>query len=167
MPHRLDPVHTAKLVNRYFTPFGVVVVLCGIWAIGWNSITRWAFVVETCAVLANFGLTAASTRHSSWVRPIRYTRLGMNYALNIVLAFILMPQWPFIWLLFLVTVLAAAAYEGRRAALASASMVTMILFCSYYMHGPLRPAAQATLLCQALTLFAVGLFVSELINTHP
>ncbi len=161
--HRLR-METMRLVNRFMTPFATALVLAGVFFgdLGTN---------QSAMALALAGVTAAFNAYSiKWAAKspekfleIRNLRVVFNHTLNVWLIWLLLPHWPPIWMLFLLTMIAVGTYEGRDAVISHGVLLAGLLLLVAYLRGVDGARAWAAVSAEGATLIFAGLFCNRLV----
>ncbi len=161
--HRIR-LETMRLVNRYMTPFATVLVLAGVFFGGPSSGHSG---LALALVAATAGFNAYSVRLAARVPErfleIRNIRVVFNHTLNVWLVWLLLPHWPPIWMLFLLTIIAVATYEGRDAVISHGVLLAGLLLLVAYLRGLDGVQAWAAVGAQGATLIFAGLFLNRLV----
>jgi len=112
------------ILNYYFTPFAVILILLGLlFSQPDPAVTYASFGVLAAAFAANFWLGRNMYRFLRWSRHIRALTVWLNLAVSAVLFYMLVPYWAPMWLLFLTAPAASAMYMKK-------SQVFAVSLCS-------------------------------------
>lgn len=162
-PRRVEAVRLVELVNRYSTPFAILLVAMGIILsnpIGWAR--NLSITLLLAGVLLNIAVVAWLRRRpdsTPWLVPARMTA---NVLINISLVYVLGRFWPPLWLLLALTPLASAIYSDRRRTLVAATGVSAALAGVAWLHGASSPIEWGTAAAQAAFIVLVSLMVNDL-----
>jgi hypothetical protein len=151
------------LVNRYFTPFALLLVGMGL-ALSQPK----AWIAYSCVGILIFSFafnqgTAFLVRASgsvSW--QMAFIRLYTNLAVNVVLVYLLGGFWEPIWLLFVLTPVATALYGERRQVLSVAGGVAGLLLVTHGLRQLNAPVDWGKPLVEAIFILFLSLFVHDL-----
>ena len=61
----MKTLQKAQLVNFYFTPYALVLVLIGVWAVGWTFQAKLSLVLVGFTALSNLTLVDLAKLHAS------------------------------------------------------------------------------------------------------
>lgn len=151
------------LVNRYFTPFAVVLVGTGL---ALSQPKGW--VGPVCIGLLVFSsmfnlATARQARVSGQAsRRASYVRLVTNLAVNVGLVYMLGGYWTPTWLLFVLTPVATAVYSSRERTTAVSCAVAGLLLGTQVMRGYNAPVDWGQAVMEAAFIIFLSHFVNEL-----
>jgi hypothetical protein len=160
---RENQVKFVLIVNRYFTPFAILLVGFGLalsqphaWVM-WSSIGLVAF---TSAL--NIG-TASLVRARGGVSPgLAALRLYTNLGVNCILVYLLGGYWTPIWLLFVLTPAATALYGSRERTVWTSIGVAVLLLVSHAFRRLNAPVDWGVATVEALFMVFLALFLNEL-----
>jgi len=156
-----------KFVNRFFTPFAVLVVLSGV-LFGEPSL----FAVKISLSILSFTMlfNAATSYLSKALRDdmmlLSRVRLLVNFTMNVFLVFHLGMYWKPIWLLFVLTPVATAIYNTAERTLATCVITTIVLVLVYFVKGLSSAAEWGEVVNNLLFIYVISLFVNRLVRTY-
>lgn len=157
-------LETMRLVNRFMTPFATFLVLAGV---VFGAPPREHAALALALVAATSAFNAYSVRWAAKnpekFMDIRNLRIVLNHSFNVWLIWILLPHWPQIWILFLLTMIAVGTYEGRDAAISHGVLLAGLLALVAYFRGVAGAQAWAAVATQGATLVFAGLFCNRLV----
>ena len=153
------------LVNRYFTPYAVVLVLLGL-ALSQPQ----GYVGPLCIGLLvltglfNMATAAAAKSAGSMSRVVSQVRIYLNLGVNVVLVYVLGGFWTPIWLLFVLTPVATAVYGTRQRTIAVSSGVAALLIATYGVRRLYAPVDVGSAVVEGAFIVFISLFVNELVG---
>ncbi len=102
------------ILNYYFTPFAVILILLGIlFSQPEPGVTYASFGILAAAFAANFWLGRNMYKFLRWSRHIRALTVWINMAVSAALFYLLVSYWAPMWLLFLTAPAASAMYMKK------------------------------------------------------
>lgn len=150
------------LVNRYMTPFAILLVGVGLvlsqpvpW-IAWSCASLVVF-----SVVFNLGtvrLVQSRGAVPSWMAPVR---LWTNLTVNVVFVYLLGGYWTPIWLLFVLTPAATALYADRKRTLATALGVSALMILAFAARRLNAPVDWGKTFVEAAFIVFLALFLNE------
>ena len=165
-----------QMLNRYFAPFALLLILSGIWFTVDNpaDIRHWdpsyyaALVILAASIVINWWFTANTYRFIHWSKWMRQAQIWLNFVWAVPLFWLLQPFWAPMWLLFVMAPATAALYTSRgetivTSLVASASMLA-IYFKRGVFDGGIGPAGGQAIV-QAAFILVFSLFVHGLAQT--
>jgi hypothetical protein len=146
------------------TPFATFLVLAGVI---FGGPPRQAAGLALALVAATAGFNAYSVRWAA-NKPekfldIRNLRIVLNHSFNVWLIWLLLPHWPPIWMLFLLTMIAVGTYEERDATITHGILLAGLLALVAFLRGVTGSHAWAGVATQGATLVFAGLFCNRLV----
>lgn len=161
--HKPDTVSRVVLVNRYSTPFAILLVTMGIVL---TNPVGWARDLSIALLLGGIVLNIAAVKwlkrapeSAGWLVPGRMTA---NVLINVALVYVLGAFWPPVWLLLALTPLASAIYADKRKTLTAALGVSAALIAIAALRGTVSPLEWGQTVAQAAFIVLVSLMVNEL-----
>ncbi len=158
-----------KLLNRYFTPFAVVLIVAGL-ALGRPGSQATAVCVGLLVVSIVFNEATAwfSRRHAEAAKMIGQARVGVNFLVNAVFVYLLAGVWGPIWMLFMLTPVATAVYADRETTIVSAVSVSALLLFVYFLLGLRAQVAWGQIGMHVAFIIFLSLFIHALVqSTRP
>lgn len=160
---RPGTVERVVLVNRYSTPFAILLVTMGIVL---TNPVGWARDVSIALLLGGIAMNIAAVawlkrapESSGWLVPGRMTA---NVLINVALVYVLGAFWEPIWLLLALTPLAGAIYADKLKTLTAALGVSAALVFIAALRGTASPLEWGETAAQAAFIVFVSLMVNEL-----
>lgn len=124
------------ILNYYFTPFAVILILLGIlFSQPDPSVTYASFALLAGAFAVNFWLGRNMYRFLRWSRHIRALTVWTNMAVSAALFYMLVPYWAPMWLLFLTAPAASAMYMKKRQVFAVSLCSAAVMIGIYLYKG--------------------------------
>ncbi|MCM2266398.1 MAG: hypothetical protein NDI60_01340 [Elusimicrobiales bacterium] len=128
------------ILNYYFTPFAVVLILFAIYfSEPERQVTYASFAILGAAFIANYWLGKNTYRFLRWSRHIRSLTVWINMAVSAALFYLLSPYWAPMWLLFLAAPAASAMFMKKwqvfLMALASAALMIGLYYARTLAYG--------------------------------
>lgn len=158
-------LETMRLVNRFMTPYAVFLVLSGaVMAVNSERVVWMALAIAAVTSLLNMATLRLAAARPERLPKIRTVRLVANHFLNVWLIWLLLPYWPPIWMLFLLTMIAVGTYEGWRETIEQAALLGGLLAVVSYLRGVTGKTDWGIVGMQIATLACVGLFTNRLIS---
>lgn len=160
-----------NLLNRYFTPFAALLILSAIFFSEPDRATIFlAIGVWVVSILVNWWITANIYHFIQWTGRLKILQVWLNYVWALPLFYLLHGFWAPMWLLFVMTPVTAALYQGKwqtlSAALVSAgSMLALYWLRSHAVGLDLGPVLWATAAVQAAFIVIFSLFIHALAET--
>lgn len=147
------------ILNYYFTPFAVILILTAIFFSQPERSVTWAsFAILAAAFAANYWLGKNTYRFMQWSRHIRALTVWINLAVSAALFYLLASYWAPMWLLFLSAPAASAMFMKKThvfliALFSAALMLGLYLFkgISFAMAAGPEPLTFAQALSQIMT----------------
>ena len=158
-----DKTKIVSLVNRYFTPFAVFLVLSAI-IIGKPSdkIGFYSIFLLVIALIFNVITGIIIRKVSSKVKLFSNIRLFTNFAFNIVFVYLLGFIWAPVWLLFLLTPVATGLYSSLKKTFLTSIGVSGSLLLIYAIRGMRSEVGWGQAIVQAVFIISLSLFVNAL-----
>lgn len=156
-----------QMLNRYFTPFALALILSAIY---FGEPEPRAYKISlgilSASILVNWWLSANTYRFIRWTRQMRVVQVWLNYVWAAPLFWLLQPFWGPMWLLFVMAPVTAALYLGRWQTLATGAVSAGTMLGIYYVRGVFDggPAAGMAFV-HALFIVVFALFVHALAQT--
>jgi hypothetical protein len=124
------------ILNYYFTPFAVILILFALFFSGpERSVTYASFAILGAAFGANYWLGSNVYRFMRWSRHIRALTVWINLAVSAALFYLLSAYWAPMWLLFLTAPAASAMYMKKWQVFLTALAASGIMVGLYYMRS--------------------------------
>jgi PAS domain S-box-containing protein len=125
-----------RLVDRFFTPFAAMLVLAATWmGFAEPGTKHVAIGLLTFVFIFNEVSVMIANKHAEWAKTIGNTRLVTNFAVNVVLVYMLGTFWGPMWLLFALTPVATALYADWNRTAITAAISAGALLAIYYSRG--------------------------------
>lgn len=122
------------ILNYYFTPFAVILILFALFfSEPERSVTYASFAILAAAFVANYWLSSNTYRFLRWSRHIRAATVWLNMAVSAALFYLLSAYWAPMWLLFLTAPAASAMYMKKWQVFATA-VASCALMVGIYFH---------------------------------
>ncbi len=158
-----------QLLNRYFTPFALLLVLSAAYFHEPEvpgtipDEVRAALGLLAASTLVNWWLAANTYRFVGWAGRMRTVQVWMNYVWAVPLFYLLFPYWAPMWLLFLMAPVTAALYMSWWPTLGTALVSAGTMLGIYVLRG-LTPegAAFGMALVHAAVIVLLSLFIHSL-----
>ncbi len=132
-----------QMLNRYFVPFALILILSALWFNvenpsdwrHWDSTYKESLIILAISMAVNWYLSVNTYRYIHWAKQIKILEVWLYFLLAAALFWLLGPSWGPMWLLFVMSPVAAALFTNRWHTLGSAltSAGTMLLI--YYKRG--------------------------------
>jgi len=154
-------VKRVELVNRYATPFAILLVAVAVFLP--SPVT---YVRNICIALLAFSIvfnivTVSLIRRKPQILPkLRKFRMYVNLAVNIVLVYYLSPYWPPIWMLLALAPIATAIYATPKQSMVNSMISAMVLLIIHVVQG----GSGLVRWGQTLSRAAFIIFLSLLLN---
>lgn len=124
------------ILNYYFTPFAVILILFAIFfSEPGSSVTYASFAILAAAFIANYWLGSNVYRFMRWSRHIRAVTVWLNLVVSAALFYLLSSYWAPMWLLFLTAPAASAMYMKKWQVFATAVASSAIMMGIYLYKG--------------------------------
>lgn len=128
------------ILNYYFTPFAVILILFAIFfSEPDRQVTQTCFAILAAAFAANWWLGKNTYRFLRWSRHIRALTVWLNLGVSAALFYLLSPYWAPMWLLFLTAPAASAMYMRKwqvfLISLASAGLMVGLYYARSLAYG--------------------------------
>ena len=166
MNHPQDFSHEAKLavlVNKYSTPFAILLISLGIIVSQPQGIIKIVSVgLLFLGIIVNM-TTLSFLKRNTGVGPwFLEFRLGTNLGINIVIVYLLGAYWPPIWLLLALTPLATAIYSTRARTLRVAVGVSLLLLAIHATRHIQSPMEWGQQIAYAAFILLLSPMINEL-----
>ncbi len=152
-----------RTVDRFFTPFAMILVLAGTW-IGYAE--TWAKHVSVGLLfflfIFNEVSVALARKHVAWAKNIGYTRIVTNFLANVALVYMLGTFWGPMWLLFVLTPVATALYADWSRTVWTALISAGSLLAIYYSRGLEGAVGWGQASLHAAFIVFISLFVNSI-----
>ena len=131
-----------QLLNRYFSPFALVLILSAIYYSEPNPRDlKISLVILALSIFVNWWLGKYTYRFIHWARELRLLQVWINFIWSVPLFFLLQPYWAPMWLLFAMSPVTAALTMGwwhtlGAAAAGAGTMLAIYVFRGLPMEGP-------------------------------
>ncbi|MBI4669361.1 MAG: PAS domain-containing protein [Elusimicrobia bacterium] len=156
-------VQFISLVNRYFMPFAVLMVTT---ALIWGLAEKWekytAAGILAGVVAFNYFMGWHSKRIPEGQAGLKRLHIPINFIALGVMVYFLGTLWGPMWLLFLLTPLAASLYAGRLTTVIVAVLSAGVLLGIYYQRGLTGTIGWVQVCLHAVFIVFVSLFVNSL-----
>lgn len=124
------------ILNYYFTPFAVILILLAIFfSEPEKSVTYASFALLAVSSALNYWLSANTYRLMQFTRHIRGITVWINMLTSAALFYLLFPYWSPMWLLFLTAPAAAAMFMKKWQVFLTASTAAAIMLGIYLQKG--------------------------------
>lgn len=154
-------VYRVELVNRYATPFAVMLVLMAtFFPSPIRHVRNLSLALLAFSVSFNLITLAVIRRRPELLPRLRGVRMYANLAVNVVLVYELGPYWPPIWLLLALTPIATAIYLSPRQSLTTALLISLLILGIQLLQG----GSSLVQWGQTLSCAAFVVFLSLLLN---
>jgi hypothetical protein len=172
----IDPVsrdvRLVVLVNRYATPFALLLVIMGIALSQPMGHTRGISIgLLLFSVIFNFAAVPVIRKHSAQKPWLPKMRMAINLAVNVVLVYFLGGYWPPMWLLLALTPIATAIYENRMKTLWAGLGTSFLIVLIHLSRGLTGPYEWGQTLSYSTFIILLSLLVNELTQAsfprHP
>ncbi|MFH1958461.1 MAG: hypothetical protein ABIJ15_08315 [bacterium] len=157
---------TVGLVNRYFTPLAIILVLSAIiFSESYGRGFYAALILMGIAVLNNV-ITVFIVAKKEWLRTLRVV---VNLLVNIGLVYLLITYWYPIWFLLLLTPVATGVYSSRAHTWVTSVLVAALLMAIYAAKGLFGLYYWGQAFNHALLIIFLSLFVNSItqLNKTP
>lgn len=165
-----------QMLNRYFAPFALLLILSAIWfsaenpmdVAHWDSSYKAALAILGVSILVNWWISKNTYRWVQWARVLRQAQIWLALVWTIPLFWLLQPYWAPMWLLFVMAPVTAALYSDRLetgiCAFVSSGAMLLIYFKRGAFDGGLGPAGGMAVV-HAVFIVVFSLFVQGLAQT--
>ena len=152
-----------RLVNRFFTPFALVMVVAAM-ELGYAEPRVYRTALGLAIFLAVFNEASVwlARRRTDWTFHIGYTRLVVNFVMNITLVYMLGTFWGPMWLLFVLTPVATALYADWKKTLITAFISSGALLGIYGSRGLEGAVGWGQASLHAAFIVFISLFVNSI-----
>jgi hypothetical protein len=165
-------VRLVVLVNRYATPFAILLVVMAIVLSSPVGMVRnWSIGLLVFSIFFNVIAVAAIQRLAETSAAVKKMRMLINLAVNVMLVYLLGPFWPPMWLLLALTPIATAIYEGPTQTLLSSAGIGALIVAIHVLRGGGSPHEWGQVLSYAAFIVLMSLLINELTQAsypnHP
>jgi hypothetical protein len=165
-----------QMLNRYFVPFALILILSAIWFNvenpldwrHWDTSYKQALVILAVSMLVNWYLSSHTYRYIHWAKQMKILQVWLYYLWAVPLFWLLQPFWGPMWLLFVMAPVTAALFTDRWQTLASAVVSAGTMLLVYYKRGLFQDGIgpQEGMVCvHAAFIIVFALFVYGLEQT--
>lgn len=124
------------ILNYYFTPFAVILILTAIFfSEPERGVTMASFAILAAAFAANYWLGTNIYRFMRWSRHIRALTVWINLAVSAALFYLLASCWAPMWLLFLSAPAASAMFMKKWQVFMIALISALVMLGLYLFKG--------------------------------
>ncbi|MBI5210997.1 MAG: hypothetical protein HY927_13590 [Elusimicrobia bacterium] len=161
------------LLNRYFAPFALFLVLSAVYFRGSDTPGQLPHEIKlSLGILAlsfvvNWWLSSRTYRYVGWARFMRALQVWMNFVWSVPLFYLLGAFWGPMWLLFVMTPVTAALTMKWWTTLATALVSAATMMGIYFLRGltPEMSEQFGMALVHAGFIVVISLFVHSLSQT--
>lgn len=162
-----------QLLNRYFTPFALILVLCACYFYvpesenePWPMDIKLSLGILGLSVFVNWWLSAYTYRFIRWARAMKSIQVWINFVWAVPLVYFLVPYWGPMWLLFVMAPVTAALTMSWWPTLGTALVSSLTMLSIYFLRG-MAPEGAALGMAAIHAVFIVifSLFVHALAQT--
>lgn len=165
-------VRLVMLVNRYATPFAILLVVLGLVLAAPAKTARDVSIAlllfSICFNVFAVGVIRKMAETLPWIKKLR---MLINLAVNVVLVYELGPFWQPMWLLLALTPIATAIYEGPTQTLMVSSGTSALIIGVHLLRGGSSPHEWGQTLSYAAFIVLLSLLINELTQAsypnHP
>ena len=152
-----------QMLNRYFTPFALILILSAIYfSEPEPRDSKMSLGILALSIVVNWWLSANTYRYSRWAKSMRVVQIWINYVWAAPLAYLLVPYWAPMWLLFLMPPVTAALYMTWASTLGVSVVSAGTMLLVYYFRNPLEGPALGRACVHASFILLFSLFVHSL-----
>ncbi len=155
--------HKVRHVNDHLTPLAAIIVVPGLLVA--NLPFRNAVVVAaliTLSVVVNYTLFLFMTGNRA--RFVGNIRVASNYAVKVVLCWLLYAVWGPVWLLLLLMSIGVAIYQNRRDSLLAAVAFAIMLMAIHWNFGANTVFAWTEVGVEAAMIVLLNQYVNGLVK---
>jgi hypothetical protein len=154
------------LLNRFFTPFALILILSAIYySEPEPRDSKLSLGILALSILVNWYLSANTYRFIRWSKQLKVLQIWLNFLWSAPLVYLLIPYWAPMWLLFTMAPVTAALYTSFSATLGMGVVSAGTLLGVYYLRNPLEGPALGMACVHAAFIIVFGLFVQALAQT--
>lgn len=141
-----------QMLNRYFVPFALILILSAIWFSvenpldwrHWDSAYKLSLGILAVSMVVNWWLSKYTYHFIHWAKQMKILQVWLYYIWAVPLFWLLQPFWGPMWLIFVMAPITAALFTNRRhtivMALVSAGTMLGIYYKGGVFDGGLGPA---------------------------
>ncbi|HRY29260.1 MAG TPA: hypothetical protein P5079_04390 [Elusimicrobiota bacterium] len=156
-------VRRVQVVNRYATPFAILLVALAIFLPSpIRSVRIIGLSLLAFSILFNLVTVGLIRRRPEILPRLKKLRLYTNLAVNVVLVYELSPYWPPIWLLLVLTPIATAIYASARQSLMTSLLIAFLIMGIHLVHGGGGLMEWGQTLSRAAFVVLLSLLLNEL-----
>jgi hypothetical protein len=165
-------VRLIVLVNRYATPFAILLVVMAIVLSSPVGMVRnWSMGLLLFSIFFNVTAVTAIKKLGRTSSTVKNARMMINLAVNIAIVYLLGPFWPPMWLLLALTPIATAIYGGPTRTLLSSSGIAALMVAIHVLRGGGSPHEWGQVFSYAAFTILLSLLINELTQAsyphHP
>ena len=165
-----------QMLNRYFAPFALLLIVSAIWftvdnptdVAHWDRSYKMALAILAVSTLVNWWFSKNTYRFIHWSRQMRQAQIWLTFVWTVPLFWLLQPFWAPMWLLFVMAPATAALYTGQVETIVTAGVSAASMLGIYYLRGVfdggLGPAGGMAIV-HATFIVVLSLFVQGLAQT--
>lgn len=156
-----------QMLNRYFTPFALILILSAIYFSQPDPRDyKISLAILLASILINWWLSKNMYRIPILARNIRKIQVWLNYLWAVPLFYLLQPYWGPMWLLFVMAPVTAALYFRFWQTLATSVVISSTMLTIYYYRGVFDGGPAAGMACvEACFIIIFSLFIHGLAQT--
>lgn len=152
-----------KLINKYFTPFALFLILSAAFVSPADRTTVLiAIALFLISIFFNlFTVRLIDAKHRN-IKFIGNVRVISNFVIDIVIVWLLIGMWGPLWLLFVLTPVAGAIYYDRKKSFFIAIISASTLLTIYFFRGLEGWVGWGQAVTHAGFIVLITMFVSSL-----
>ncbi len=156
-----------QMLNRYFTPFVLILIVSaayfrGLWEDESRATAYAALAILAADMLVNWWLNKNQYRWAGWAARFRQLQVWLNLGWSIPLFYLLFPYWNPMWLVFVMAPTAAGLTFGLTETVLCALTAAAAMIGVYWLRQPLTGEFLGMALSQAAFIIIFSLFVHGL-----
>ncbi len=158
-----------QMLNRYFAPFALILILSAIWfnvenpadVRNWDASYKLALGILAVSIAVNWWVGKNTYRFIHWAHQMRLAQVWLNFIWAVPLFYLLQPFWGPMWLLFVMAPATSALIMDRWHTLATACVSAATMLAIYYYRGVFDGGPAAGMVCvHAAFIIVFSLFVN-------
>lgn len=152
------------LVSKYATPLAIFLVVMGLWLSQAVGAVRNGVAALLLFSIAFNGAVVWRIRRGGGGVGLARARLVINFAVNVALVYLVGQYWDSIWLLLVLTPVAAAIYGSRLKTLLISLGTSAALIVIHALHGSPGASAWGEDIARSVFIVALSLMVNEYVR---
>lgn len=156
-----------RLTTLYLTPFAIILVITGLlFSEQEIDSPKLILLLLFISSIFNIGSYFYALKNRDKLVQIGKAKMMINYAVNIILVYLMIKYWSIVWFLFLLTIIVISIFEERKNVLTTITSLSLMLVMIHYHHHILFGEKLGLMIVNIVAMFVVGLFINQITNDY-